>query len=652
VTALALTLALAATPVMPLGGDYWKDVDTQPGELFGLADLHAHYFTNLAYGGRILHGQAWAPGGPAQALQSCKKNHAGITPEQGAHDFRGWPRFEGWPKWNSLVHQQAYIDWIRRAWQGGVRIVQMDVQNTPFLGEISATANRLFLQGDLQPLPNDDVSAVWIQTAAARAMFDRGPASDFAELAYTPADARRIVASGKLAVVLGIEVETLGNYLRRAQLGDDAQRTIDGLVETLYAAGIRHVIPVHLIDNAFGSPAVFQRVPAAMTYAVRGEYTAVEDGFDRGVRFDLQSTPADIISGLLESSAKSKGKFIPSGLRSQTAAKGLTPEGELLIQALLRRGMIVDIDHMSERAVDRTLDLAEAAGLPVIASHTSFRDLTFGTTVTWPAGGGYQAEALAMPFAAAPEKYGTSDSRKARSERLRTKSQVERIRALGGMIGLQLHTEAIAVSWRDRIPADCDGSSKSFAQQVQYALEVFGDAGLTLGTDVGGFSELSAPRFGPSACPVGMHDKLRAAGGRIRAQALAQSAGVRYSTSLDVVEPFRLKAPHGAQWTSCEENAWLGGPSTDEPVVQARWKAMVGPNAPLIRARTGLRDWDVNIDGMAHLGMLPDFLQDVANVLRSAGPEGEAQAARGMRSMLGSAEYYVRMWEKLEAAAR
>jgi hypothetical protein len=314
--------------------------------------------------------------------------------------------------------------------------------------------------------------------------------------------------------------------------------------------------------------------------------------------------------------------------------------------------MIVDLEHMSERAGDRTLDLAEAAGLPVIASHSNFRDLTFGTTVRYRPGSGYDVEVLSEPYAAAAEKYGTSDSRKARSERPRPRAHVERIRALGGMIGLQLHTEAVAVSWRDRVPADCDGTTKGFAQMVQYALEVFGEQGLSLATDVGGFAELSGPRFGPGACPTSINDPLRAAGGRARAQALAQSAGVRYSTALDAVEPFRLKAPRGAQWTACEVNAWLGGPGTDEPVVQARWKAMVGPNAPLLRARTGLRDWDVNLDGMAHLGMLPDFLQDVANVLRSAGPEGEAQATRAMRSMFSSAEHYVRMWEKLEAAAR
>lgn len=39
-----------------------------------------------------------------------------------------------------------------------------------------------------------------------------------------------------------------------------------------------------------------------------------------------------------------------------------------------------------------------------------------------------------------------------------------------------------------------------------------------------------------------------------------------------------------------------------------------GGNAPLKRARTGPKDWDINFDGVAHYGLLPDLLQDMTNV--------------------------------------
>lgn len=649
--AALLALSLAAAPPVSLGGDYWRDVPVGGGKLFGLADLHAHFFSDLAHGGRVIHGQAWAPFGPAQALRSCHKNHAGITVE-GPHPHGGWPRFEGWPKWNGLVHQQAYVDWIYRAWQGGVRVVHMDVQNTPFLGQASASFNRLFLVGDLQPIPNDDVSALWIQTAAARQLFERGPAARFAEIAYSAADARRIVAAGKLAVVLGIEVEALGGFLRPDQLAPDPAARVQSLVETLYAAGVRHVIPIHLMENAFGHPAVFERVLGAMNYGVRGEYYALEDPFDRGIRFDLRLAPPNPFATLFENDARVKIGFELPRWRAHAAAEGLTPEGELLIQALLRKGMIVDIEHMSEQAADRTLALAEAAGLPVIASHSTLRDASFGSTLRYRAPNGYDLELPAEPYSVRPEAYGTSDTRKVRTDRMRSRSQAERLRALGGMLGLQLHSEQVAVSWRELLPNDCDGTSRGFVQHLQQALEVFGPAGLSIATDVGGFSALAAPRFGPDACPGARGDALRSAGGRLRAQVLAQQDGVRYATELGSVEPFRLQAPHGAPWTCAEANDWLAGPGgAQTPVVQGRWAAMRGNNTPLVRGRTGEREWDLNLDGMAHYGMLPDFLQDVANVLRAQGPEGERLAREAMEAMLTSADHFVTMWERLERAA-
>jgi hypothetical protein len=73
---------------------------------------------------------------------------------------------------------------------------------------------------------------------------------------------------------------------------------------------------------------------------------------------------------------------------------------------------------------------------------------------------------------------------------------------------------------------------------------------------------------------------------------------------------------------------------------------MKGPNAPLERSVAGKRDFDVNLDGMAHYGMMPDFFQDLANVERAAG-KGAAVAP-----LFRSAEGYLQMWERVERARR
>jgi hypothetical protein len=59
------------------------------------------------------------------------------------------------------------------------------------------------------------------------------------------------------------------------------------------------------------------------------------------------------------------------------------------------------------------------------------------------------------------------------------------------------------------------------------------------------------------------------------------------------------------------------------------------------RQRTGTRTFDLNRDGMAHYGLLPDLLADAARR-----PGGDA----AMRTLLGSAEAYLRTWERAVAS--
>ena len=68
-------------------------------------------------------------------------------------------------------------------------------------------------------------------------------------------------------------------------------------------------------------------------------------------------------------------------------------------------------------------------------------------------------------------------------------------------------------------------------------------------------------------------------------------------------------------------------------------------NQPPLKAATGKtpddsgsgNHWDINFDGVAHYGMLPDFFQD----LRALGASKE-----GMGPLFLGAEAYIRMWEK------
>jgi len=54
------------------------------------------------------------------------------------------------------------------------------------------------------------------------------------------------------------------------------------------------------------------------------------------------------------------------------------------------------------------------------------------------------------------------------------------------------------------------------------------------------------------------------------------------------------------------------------------------------------RDFDFNLEGLAHYGMLPDFLQDVRNV---------GVNAQTLQPLLMGAEDYIQMWERAEERA-
>jgi hypothetical protein len=61
-----------------------------------------------------------------------------------------------------------------------------------------------------------------------------------------------------------------------------------------------------------------------------------------------------------------------------------------------------------------------------------------------------------------------------------------------------------------------------------------------------------------------------------------------------------------------------------------------------VRSRAGHREFDFNTDGLAHIGMLPDFIRDLVHV-------GLTDAQ--LEPLFSSAEAFLRMWEACESRA-
>ena len=296
----------------------------QQAPLWGYVDLHDHVFDHLTSGGQLFAGrvtehplegdkqaQLRSGDGIEHALEDCRAHHGAVpgngvisvSPEMG-HERDGFPTFDGWPKATTLVHEQVYVDWLRRAWQGGLRIVQVDVGNTDFAAKVYATAN--FWLCHRHPFPYTDDADAIDRTLDAIGEFVRGEGLGWAEIAMSSKDARRIVGEGKLALVLGIEVDSIGDFYAscptepkdilgigaptcRTLRSDDPSLAdkVHDLLKRLYLRGVSHIIPVHLIQNAFGFPAVYQRPFDIESTWANGGGLPLDTGWDLGVRYRL-----------------------------------------------------------------------------------------------------------------------------------------------------------------------------------------------------------------------------------------------------------------------------------------------------------------------------------------------------------------------------
>ncbi len=742
------------TPRVPLGGDYWQ---ADPGApLWGFADLHAHLMAHLAFGGNAFWGLPYDPEHPGAdgieyALPSCEPIHGGlinVNPEFGHPAGGGWPDFIVWPRFTTMVHQQAYIDWLYRAYQGGLRLVSCLAVNN----ELLATKSN-------PRLLTDDRTAIATQVAAMKTMANfihqqsEDGQSGWLEIAYSSEDAARIVSQNRLAVVLGVEVDSLGNWRKvedleaacqgNAQL---ARSVIGAELDWLHSLGVRQVTPIHLTNNAFGGTAIYMRFLETVNVFVTGEHWEVEDSWQTGVRYRLDQDNElveDAERILVTSGGRKRAvhrhtlidhipgvhtvveAFNPPDVSGGHAnIRSLNQYGVILLEEMMKRGMIIDIDHMSEKSTDAALELAEAHDYPVNTSHSWFRDLLFSS----------ESEFNQQKS----EGYETSSVHKVAHEAAKRGDQVERIAHLGGIVSAILNQGDIAglsqvmPEAARKIRSRCAGSSSDWAEAYLYAVNKTGGKGVAIGSDINGAACLPGPRFGTMAAFGARHD-LRREPSR-RQDIDQQSNGVAYLEPLRDYRWHRFE-PSGesgydeetcdiwhaiAQYKAGFNPALHTHPKSDFPELKIqqlleaadlyldqdwidhitlglwlaeaqelpavgvisgwpheqiaafyartglvdeslkidekthallekikscweKWGQMEGDNRPLARSFAGeRRDFDINIDGMAHYGMLPDMLQDIRN---------NGLTAQDLAPLFRGANDYIQMWAKCEKRA-
>jgi uncharacterized repeat protein (TIGR01451 family) len=413
--------------------------------LKGWVDLHTHPMSNIAFGGKLFHGapsvgslmpaiqmasdpecrfdvratsidEALSQDGPTRgdALQSRCGDFVRNTLIKALESFNGasvapagadgYPAFTHWPKWSDITHQKMWVDWIRRSWEGGQRVMVALSHNNRTLAELLGSG------GPITGVRSDRASSDLQIEEIKRLVADH---PDFMALATSPSELHSIVQGGRLAVVLGVEIDKIGDF---AAAGAPSLQAIDDEIGRLYAQGVRYILPLHFTDNAFGDAALYQSLYNIVNYRENQSFFTVGCAqISDEISFQVTALPAVLTPFLLPGMPApvappcigfTSGAALFLGHVNGRLANGLSVQGEFAIRAMMRRGIIIDIDHMSDRAANRTLAIATGipgGGYPVTSGHSAVRDRTSS---------GHNAE------------------------NSRTTSQLARIACLGGMFGL------------------------------------------------------------------------------------------------------------------------------------------------------------------------------------------------------------------------
>jgi microsomal dipeptidase-like Zn-dependent dipeptidase len=396
------------------------------GSLFGIVDTHSHILSNFAFGGGgIFHGAPFHRLGVEHALSDCEQFHGKAGRKdifgyafngggaldaqtllplllfgelgQDDHHTAGYPDFTDWPNAPfSSTHQTQYYRWLERAYLAGLRLV---IQH--------ATSNEVicdFMVGegyqDVRYSCNDMVAVDRIleETRNMERYIDAqagGPGKGFFRIVDSPAQAREVIARGKMAVVLGIETSNLFDCLSvpRAGMPTCDEQYVREQLDAYHARGVRVLFPVHKYDNAFSAGDGHRDFIELGNFINSGHYSNfVQDCpaditpvFDKGdvafgglnePRDEYDSPPPNDMTRFRERPVRTLaphlGRLTGSKLKGDYCQKtGLTPLGETLLREMMLRGMVIEIDHFPRRSYQRALELLEELDYPAAGTHGS-----------------------------------------------------------------------------------------------------------------------------------------------------------------------------------------------------------------------------------------------------------------------------------------
>ncbi|MFR9750996.1 peptidase [Nocardia sp. 004] len=353
------------------------------GSIVGTIDTHLHLSAYEFMGGNFHCGRPWHPYGVTYALPDCAyrtgtngtvANFIDFGEPTHAYDTRGWPSFRDWPKPSMLTTEGTYWTSVARAWKAGLRVITVDLVDNESLCTMMTDRRN----------PCDDMASARIQVESMRALQDYidaqagGPGQGFFRIVTEPAEARRVAASGKLAVVLGMELSDpmgCGVFLGQPKC---TTADVDRWLVELRNLGVSSFFPIHKFDNAFGGTTMHGDVTGLLVNAGNfmqtGTFWNVQPC--QGDEHDRTQLSVPIAGHINQFLSKLTGPLIggaplplyPEGPHCN--ALGLTDLGRYLINKMIDQGFLIEIDHMSEAMADEVMSIIEQRGYPgVLSSH-------------------------------------------------------------------------------------------------------------------------------------------------------------------------------------------------------------------------------------------------------------------------------------------
>lgn len=590
----------------------------------GLADFHSHQFGGLGFGGQVVTHDNDPTTGCATVLSfdSSGNRVKDIVRNQLLAEAKAQEsRNECYPTTSSPAGQREDTDNLKRAWQYGLRLQVVLAVSNEFLCYAGDLA-----EGRTGGCPKDH-RAVVAQLKAATALEAKidaesgGPGRGWYRIVRTPAEARSVIRDGKLAVVLGTEAQNA--------FGCDvvARDTVPGVrdlfenrpeeqtykltcpgrahhpeyqlqkalayFEEYWQLGARHFFPVHNMDGFAGGTALSIPLLHSDTNPIRLDPADILD------RTGDINAVVTAIRPPVESVPCAQFEFDrPAGTPGRCNSKGLTPGGRSLIRMMASHGAIIDIDHMSLKMKNEvTGDEGPLGGVyPLVSSHGGVVAISHGDK---------------------------------KSEGELTEPNISAIITTGGAFAPLLPT-VNSTSMEDTYPADatvakhtCGGTTESYVQAYRYLADKLRNGkqrnGKPAYVGIGFGSDFTAPgtggpqpRFAAEPGQVG-NEYETVKGGPLVSGGLCYFTGAPGAPP-QLTYPFTSTSPLSAGMQFDKSNVgWSGMKPTD---------------------------YDIGLDGMAHVGMIPDFVEELRTM-------GLTQA--DLDPLWHGAEAYLRAWEAADS---